>query len=63
MNQPIGRPARIDGCATVERAPERAKVGRVSRYDIRYVEIYRYARKHGIDDEDVLHAVEHARVR
>lgn len=33
---------------------------RVSRYDIRCVEIYESARRHGIDDDDILHAVEHA---
>jgi hypothetical protein len=32
----------------------------VSRYDTRHVEIYRSARTHGIADDDVLHAVEHA---
>jgi len=34
----------------------------VSRYDIEHVEIYRSARKHGISDEDIRHAVEHALV-
>ncbi len=34
--------------------------GDVSRYDIRYVEIYASARKHGIADDDIMHAVEHA---
>ena len=33
---------------------------RVSRYDIRFVEIYASARKHGIGDSDIHHAVEHA---
>lgn len=32
----------------------------VSRYDIRYVEIYASARKHGIADDDIMHAVENA---
>lgn len=34
--------------------------GEVSRYDIPYVEIYASARKHGIADDDIMHAVEHA---
>jgi len=34
----------------------------VSRYDIAHVEIYRSARKHGIDDDDIVHAVENALV-
>ncbi len=32
----------------------------VSRYDTRHVEIYRSARKHGVPDADILHAVDHA---
>jgi hypothetical protein len=32
----------------------------VSRYDIRQVDIYRSARKHGVTDADIAHAVEHA---
>ena len=32
----------------------------VSRYDIRHVDIYRSARKHGVADADILHAVDHA---
>jgi hypothetical protein len=35
-------------------------LARVSRYDIRHVEIYRSARRHGIADEDIVHAVEQA---
>lgn len=35
---------------------------RFSRYDIRYVEIYGSARKHGIGDADIVHAVQHALV-
>lgn len=35
-------------------------VGEVSRYDIWYAEIYASARKHGIADDDIMHAVEHA---
>lgn len=34
--------------------------GKVSRYDIWYVEIYRSARGHKIADDDIRHAVEHA---
>ena len=34
--------------------------GKVSRYDIWYVEIYRSARRHKIADDDIRHAVEHA---
>jgi GNAT superfamily N-acetyltransferase len=34
----------------------------VSRYDIRHVEIYDSARKHGIADEDIEHAIEQALV-
>lgn len=34
----------------------------VSRYDILHVEIYDSARKHGIADEDIEHATEHALV-
>jgi hypothetical protein len=32
----------------------------VSRYDTRHVDIYRSARKHGVADADILHAVDHA---
>lgn len=32
----------------------------VSRYDIRHVDIYRSARKHGVTDADIVHAVDHA---
>jgi len=32
----------------------------ISRYDTRHVEIYASARKHGIDDLDIMHALEHA---
>lgn len=32
----------------------------VSRYDIRHKDIYRSARKHGVTDADILHAVDHA---
>jgi hypothetical protein len=32
----------------------------VSRYDIEYVEMYGSARKHGVDDADIDHAVHHA---
>lgn len=32
----------------------------VSRYDIVHVEIYRSARKHNIEDNDIVHAVENA---
>jgi hypothetical protein len=32
----------------------------VSRYDTRHVDIYRSARKHGVPDADILHAVDHA---
>lgn len=32
----------------------------VSRHDIRHVEIYDSARKHGIADEDIEHAINHA---
>ena len=34
--------------------------GVVSRYDIRHVDLYDSARKHGVDDADIRHAVEHA---
>ena len=33
---------------------------RVSRYDISHVEIHTSARKHGLADEDISHAVEHS---
>ena len=33
---------------------------RVSRYDINRVEIYHSARKHNVDDADIVHAVERA---
>jgi hypothetical protein len=36
--------------------------GRVSRYDIRHVQIHPSARKHGVTDSDIHHAVEHALV-
>lgn len=32
----------------------------ISRYDTGHVEIYRSARKHGIADDDIVHAIEHA---
>ncbi len=32
----------------------------VSRYDIEHVEMYGSARKHGVDDADIDHAVHHA---
>ena len=32
----------------------------VSRYNTRHVDIYRSARKHGVADADILHAVDHA---
>ncbi len=32
----------------------------ISRYDIGHVEIYASARKHGITEEDILHAIQHA---
>lgn len=32
----------------------------VSRHDIRHVDIYRSARKHGVTDADIVHAVDHA---
>ncbi len=32
----------------------------VSRYDTHHVEIYASARKHGIDDADINHAIENA---
>jgi len=32
----------------------------ISRYDTSHVEIYASARKHGIDDLDIVHALEHA---
>ena len=33
---------------------------KVSRYDTPHVEIYASARKHGIDDVDIQHALDHA---
>jgi hypothetical protein len=52
---------RNDGYAAVGDATEHVSgsVG-VSRYDTRYVEIFRSAHRHGIADEDILHAVGHA---
>jgi hypothetical protein len=35
-------------------------MARVSRYDFVHVDIYSSARKHGIVDADMVHAVEHA---
>lgn len=32
----------------------------VSRYDTRHVDVYRSARRHGVADADILHAVDHA---
>jgi hypothetical protein len=32
----------------------------VSRYDIRHAEIFASARRHGVADDDIVHAVEHA---
>lgn len=32
----------------------------ISRYDIQYVEIYRSARRHGVADDDIAQAIEHA---
>ena len=37
-----------------------AQEASVSRYDTRHVEIYRSARKHGISDADIEHAVANA---
>ena len=34
--------------------------GRISRYDTRRLKIYGSARKHGVADPDMVHAVEHA---
>ncbi len=34
--------------------------GVVSRYDILHVEIFASARKHGVADDDIAHAIEHA---
>lgn len=39
-----------------------ARGGRVSRYDTRCVDIYQSARKHGVSDDDIEHAVDHALV-
>jgi len=39
--------------------PGATRWGIVSRYDIQRVEIYQSARKHGVRDEDIDHAVEH----
>ena len=54
----IQRPAtarHIDGDACSPVATRR-----VSRYDIWHVEIFSSARRHGIADDDITHAVEHA---
>lgn len=32
----------------------------VSRYDTRHVEVYGSARKHGVSDPDIEHAIDHA---
>ena len=42
------------------RLPDAFDVTDVSRYDTRHVEIYASARKHGIHDLDINHAVEYA---
>lgn len=39
-----------------------AAVSRVSRYDTQRVDIYRSAHKHGVRNEDLDHAVDHALV-
>jgi len=46
------------GSSTLTRAT--LLVALVSRYDIGYVDIYASARKHGVDDSDIRHAVEQA---
>jgi hypothetical protein len=35
---------------------------RVSRYDTHRVDIYESARKHGVSDDDIVHAINHALV-
>ncbi len=41
-------------------AQGRHRLSGVSRYDIRHVEIFSSARRHGIADDDINHAVEQA---
>ena len=45
-------------CGAVEHDQRHA--GLISRYDTASVEIYRSARKHGISDDDIEHAVVHS---
>jgi hypothetical protein len=49
-----------DGSTATRLTIARPNVVGVSRYDIRYLEICWTARRYGIADEDILHAVEHA---
>ena len=42
--------------------PARVATPGVSRYDIPHVDLYDSARRHGVDDVDIRHAVEHALV-
>lgn len=38
----------------------RPRATRVSRYDTRHGDIYESARKHGVSDDDILHAIDFA---
>jgi len=53
------RSRKISRCASSERRNV-ATGGWFSRYDIRHVEIFSSARRHGIADDDIRHAVKHA---
>lgn len=50
---------RIDGGVRPSSRPNDVSGRRVSRYDIRYVEIFSSARRHGIADDDIRHALDH----
>lgn len=52
----------FDRSEAEDRSGDRSAIGgrRVSRYDMDPVEIYASARKHGIVEDDIVHAVEHA---
>ena len=43
-----------------ERSPVCVSTTRVSRYDSPHVDIFESARKHGVRDDDILHAIDFA---
>ena len=55
----FGKGRWVGSCVGLDRTLAR---DRVSRYDTNYSEIYQSARKHGVSDDDIEHAVELALV-